>query len=137
MKKIYDFINGRIVLRYMISGGTAAFTDLALLYFFTDVLEIWYITSAVLAFIAAFFVSFILQKFWTFKDARRDVIHKQITLYFFLNVWNLVLNTALIYFLVDTFGLWYILAQIFVGAIIAVESFLFYRFFVFKKEILT
>jgi putative flippase GtrA len=55
-------------VKYVVSGGSAAIVDIVALYVFTDLFGIWYILSAILAFISAFFVSFLLQKYWTFKD---------------------------------------------------------------------
>ena len=72
-KDKYGELNGKYpthakIGRYLIAGGTAAFTNIALLFVFTDFLGIWYIASAIMAFILAFIVSFTLQKYWTFQD---------------------------------------------------------------------
>ena len=48
----------RQYVKFIIAGGTAAFTDLVLLYIFTDILGWWYLVSAAIAFVIAFFVSF-------------------------------------------------------------------------------
>jgi len=63
------------VFRFLLSGGTALLTDLILLYLFTDLFGIWYVASAVAAFILAFMVSFLLHKFWTFGDHSREDFH--------------------------------------------------------------
>ena len=42
------------IVRYIISGGTATGANLALLYVLTDWLGLWYLISAVLAFIGGF-----------------------------------------------------------------------------------
>lgn len=107
--------------------------DLALLYFFTDVLNIWYIISACLAFILSFFVSFFLQKFWTFRDADKEIIYKQMGVYLAVAMVNLALNGVLMYILVDGFKIWYMLAQIIASGLIAVESYWIYKLFIFNK----
>jgi glycosyltransferase involved in cell wall biosynthesis/putative flippase GtrA len=120
-------------VKYLIAGGAAATVELSLLYFFTDILGIWYLISASLAFAVAFFVSFFLQKFWTFRDMEREKMYHQMTLYFALALSNLFINTGLMYLLVDGFKIWYMLAQVIAGGLIACESYLVNVFFIFNK----
>ncbi|MFA4941904.1 MAG: glycosyltransferase [Patescibacteria group bacterium] len=124
----------KIIIKYIISGGTAAVVDLSALYFFTSFCGIWYVLSSSLAFLLAYFVSFSLQKFWTFRDNGREKIRQQMYLYFIVGVANLFLNGAGMYLLVDKFGVMYLLAQIIIGAILGASSFIIYRFIIFKKK---
>ena len=127
-KQIYRH---RQIIRYIISGGIAAVVDLILLYILTDVFGIWYLFSATLAFCVTFFVSFFLQKYWTFRDRAKEKIYRQIGLTFAVAIINLGLNTLLMFLLVDILGIWYLLAQALVFAVIAVESFMIYKFLIF------
>ena len=120
------------VWRYLAAGGSAAVVDLGLLYAFTEWFGLHYLLSAVLAFIAAFCVSFFLQKFWTFQDHSVERVHAQVVLYFVIAVGNLGLNTLLMYFFVEQLHFWYFSAQIIVGALIACGSFFIARNFVFN-----
>jgi glycosyltransferase involved in cell wall biosynthesis/putative flippase GtrA len=122
------------LLRYLFSGGTAAFTDLALLYVFTDVFGMWYVLSSILAFIISFGVSFILQKFFTFQDHGTDGVRGQALVYLLVTSFNLGLNTALVFALVHYAGFHYMFAQILASIIIAVESFVVYGLFIFKPK---
>ncbi|MCX6787205.1 MAG: GtrA family protein [Candidatus Kaiserbacteria bacterium] len=122
------------ICRFLLSGSVSTGTDLVLLYLFTDILGIWYLTSAIVAFILAFGVSFTLMKFWTFSDHSRDGFHKQISGYFFVAVVNLTLNTFLVYTFVEWAGLYYLFAQIAAAALIAVESFFVYQHVIFRKN---
>ena len=122
------------VCRFIVSGGTAAVVDLGLLYLFTDGFGWHYLVSAVLAFLASFFVSFFLQKFWTFQDNSTDRVQAQLSISFGVGTVNLLLNTALMYFFVDLLSVWYFAAQIIVGIILAFESFFISRYFIFKKS---
>lgn len=121
------------LIKFLISGGTSALVNFCLLYFFTDILGIWYLLSSVMAFVFSFFVSFFLQKFWTFGDKNRSVLARQMALYLLIALFDLCVNTALMYVLVDMFGLWYMLAQFFVTGTIAVWNFLVYKFFIFNR----
>lgn len=121
-------------LRFLIAGGTAAATDLTLLYVFTDIFHIWYLLSAVLAFALAFVVSFTLQKFWTFGDHTVDAIHTQLGIYLIIALIGLGINTAAMFLLVDHIGLHYILAQILASAFIAVGNFFAYKHLIFTAH---
>ena len=131
LKQIYK---NKIYIKYIISGGTAAGVDLGLLFIMTDLLKIWYIASATIAFLIAFFVSFTLQKFWTFRDNSTEGVYKQMSLYFAVGIANLFLNAGLMYVLVDVVRLWYMLAQVVAGVFVASWSFLIYKIFIFKNQ---
>ena len=77
-------------------------------------------------------ISFTLQKFWTFRDDRTTDMHIQVGKYFLVALVNLALNTALMYVLVDRFGIWYILSQIIIGLSIAVGSYFVYKKIIFR-----
>lgn len=119
------------IIKYLISGSAAAAIDLILLYFFTDRLGIWYLASAGLAFVISFFISFFLQKFWTFNDSGKQKMYRQMAIYFGVAVVNLSLNTFLMYALVDGLKVWYILAQVIASGLIAIESYLVYKIYIF------
>lgn len=138
-KDKYGELTGRYpihakIVRYLISGGTAAFTNITLLYLFTDIFGIWYIASAAMAFALAFIVSFTLQKFWTFQDISKDQIHRQATVYLTVALSNLLINTSLLYMQVEYLGIHYIVAQLIASVFIAIESFFVYQIFIFKKK---
>ncbi len=115
------------IVRYIISGGTAAVVDLVLLYLLTDVFGVWYITSSIIAFLVSFIVSFTLQKFWTFNDRSTDKIHSQAIIYLIVTSINLGLNTVGIFAFVHYFGFHYLASQIIVSILIAFESFYVYH----------
>ncbi len=119
------------LIKYLISGCTAAAVNIGFLYLFTDIFNIHYLISGVLAFILAFGVSFTLQKFWTFQNHSRQLLGRQLAIYLIVSVSSLVINTLLLYLLVDWFGVWYILAQIIAGGLLAVVNFFIYRFVIF------
>ena len=114
-------------IRYIISGGTAAVINIFLLYLLTEFFKFWYLFSAIASFIVAFVFSFILQKFWTFGDNSKAEAHKQLAIYLFVAIVNLLVNTLLIYLLVEYLTIWYIWAQIISGATIALYSFFVYK----------
>jgi putative flippase GtrA len=124
----------KLYIKYLIAGGTASFVNLALLFCFTHYIGFHYLVSATLAFIVAFFVSFYLQKFWTFRDNSRNEISKQGGKYLVTGLINLAINSVLMYVFVDIFHIWYMYSQVLAALLIACESFLIYKFLIFNKE---
>ena len=119
------------IVRYIISGSAAAVTNLGTLYFLTEFSHIWYLYASVVAVCVSLVVSFTLQKFWTFRDRRTEHIHHQALRYFFIFLFNLTLNTGLVYCFVEYGKLHPVVAQFFAAILIAFESFFAYQFLVF------
>jgi putative flippase GtrA len=124
----------KLYIKYLIAGGSASLVNLALLFFFTHFIGFHYLVSATLSFTVAFFVSFYLQKFWTFRDNSREGISKQGGKYLATGLANLAINSALMYVFVDIFHIWYMYAQVLAALLIACESFLIYKFLIFNKD---
>ncbi len=123
-------INYFRIIKYVTSGVSAAVVNLAILYLLADIFGFWYLTSSMMAFVVAFGVSFFLQKFWTFEERSTDNVSSQLGLFLTIQLVNLLINTLLIYILVEFAGLWHIIAQIISGLLLATSS-----FFIFKKLI--
>ena len=122
------------LFKFLVSGGSAAAVNIGTLYILTEYAHIHYLQSAVLSFSAAFFLGFFLQKFWTFKDTRKDAIHWQMIVYLGLALINLLVNTSLIYILVEYMHLWYVGAAMVSTALLAVNNFFIYKQVIFTAE---
>ena len=118
-------------LRYLLSGGTAAAANLTLLFVLVHFFHVWYLEAAVLSFIIGMCVSFVLQKFFSFSHFSNEKLKRQTSLHVSLQLFNLCLNTALMYVSVDLLHIPYLLAQIFISVGMATYSFLFYKYMVF------
>jgi glycosyltransferase involved in cell wall biosynthesis len=122
-----------LIMRYCVAGFAATFTDLVLLYLFTSKLHFHYLISASFAFLIAFFVSFLLQKLYAFREHEEHIIGRQIVWYFLLAVINLGVNDLIMWLLVSGIHLWYMLAQVITVMVIATENFFFYRYLIFPQ----
>ena len=122
------------IIKYIISGGTAAFVDILFLYVFTDIFHWWYLASAVVAFLIAFGFSFTMQKYWTFKDRVTENVHVQVSIFLGVSIANLAWNTLLMYFFVDIVHIWYIASQVLAGGIVALTSYFIYKKYIFKQN---
>ncbi len=136
-KKIYlnIWMKRDRIIRFILSGGTAAFVNLFLLYLLTEWVGLYYLTSVVISFLAAVCVSFILQKFWTFSDVLDPSSNIQISVFFLVSVINACINTWLVYNFVEHLNIYYLIAQFISSGIIAIESYFIYKNYVFKKLI--
>jgi len=122
------------VVRYVVSGGTAAVVNIGGLYLFTEYAHFHYLQSAVLAFLCAFCVSFTLQKFWTFRNASIESVHVQMGAYVMVSIANLLLNTTLLALFVEIFHVWYVVGAILSSGTLAVITFFVYRHLVFSAK---
>ncbi len=130
--------------KYFVSGAAAAFVDLGLLFMLTEYGGLHYLFSVIGAFVVAFVVSFVLQKFWTFRDHSTEGIHGQLAMYLVIALINLGLNTLLVYVFADMVALHmlhfakvtapiYLSAQALASILLAVESFFVSRYIIFRK----
>ena len=124
----------KILVKYIFAGGAAVAVNLSFLYLATEIFRVWYVLSAIIAFFASYAVGFWLQKFWTFRDNNVRRIKRQMAWYAIVGILNLVLDPLLLYALVETFDIWYVLAQLLIMSGLAIESYLINRFITFKKD---
>jgi putative flippase GtrA len=130
---IIKFLIEHIFIRYVISGGTSASVNLAVLYIFKYKLHFYYLTASRIAFIVGFFVSLILHKFFTFRDHSTENIHKQTAMYLMSSLFGLSLNTTLMYVFVDILNIWIMFSQVLAGILVASCTFFISKHIVFKK----
>lgn len=97
---------------FVIIGGFATLLELVLLYSFTEFLHIWYLYSSILAFTISAVFNFHLNKTLNFKNKNKNYFG-QMTIFFMIALGGLLLNTTMIYLLVEKAGLWYIYSKIF------------------------
>jgi putative flippase GtrA len=123
------------LFKYVVSGGSSAVMNVGTLYALTEYAHIHYLVSAVIAFFVAFFMSFLLQKFWTFKDVGTEGMHRQMMWYLLLSLANLGINILLIYSLVEFVHLWYVAAAITSGALLAISNYFIYKHVIFATDV--
>ncbi|MFH1745149.1 MAG: glycosyltransferase [bacterium] len=152
MKKVVtDLIKkNKTVIKFIISGCTAAAVDLLFLYIFHGFLKLNLIFSVTAAYLIAFIASFSLQKFWTFRNKSKDKLYSQAVVFFASSGINMLLNTFLVsvlvknshlflsdslkYYFLEKYNIWYLLSQMMVSSVIALESFLVYKYLIFKNK---
>ena len=86
----------------------------------------WYLPASVASYLLSMMYNFLLQRAWTFNGRGGVVLH-QASLFVAVNLLGLVINTAIVYLLVEMLGVGYLAAQAAASIVIAVQSFFAYR----------
>ena len=123
----------KVMVKYLLSGAMSTGTHLIVLSLAYRYLDLRILTATTLAYLVAFGVSFSLQKFWTFRNKAKRYF-EQIYFYLLVGVFNLFFNAALMQALVVNLDFHYLLSQLFTSAIVALNSFLLYKYLVFKNK---
>lgn len=137
MRKFYNFsvyLYKHRIARYLFSGGFATAANIIPLFVLVHFFYMWYLLATSLSFIAAVTVSFTMQKFFTFNDYTREKIKQQTALYLGIQIFNLCLNTLLMYIGVDILHIQYIIAQVLISGVMAVYNFFVYKHLVFTPD---
>lgn len=123
------------ILRYLVSGGSAAVTNITILFVLVHFFHIWYLLAAIVSYVTAIYVSFVMHKFFTFNDYTKNKIRRQTSMHVGIQVFNISINTLLMYVSVDLLHIHYIISQVLSGTGIALYSFLVYKHLVFTSGV--
>jgi len=122
------------IARYILAGGIAVLTNLIVLFVLVQYFHIWYLISASISFCGAVAVSYVLQKFFVFRNYGLDNTPRQFLHFFFYQIFMLGLNAILMYSFVDGLHIWYLLAQTISAAITACLNYLYFQKFIFNNK---
>ena len=114
-----------MLFRYVVSGFSGIGANLIVFSFVVGDTKLSLLSASVFGFIAAYIVTFLMHKYWTFKNLSRELFYKQSVVYFFSAIITLLINTSILYFLVTFFSLQPIFAQ-FVSLLFAAVLSLFF-----------
>lgn len=119
---------GGQIVRFSVVGAFSVFTYYALLYGLTEFVGLWYILSAFAAFIGYYIENFLFQKFWAFRNKDRRYIKRQLVQFTLMAIGNWVLNTSLLYVLVEYAHMWYMLAQGILTIVVSIIAYFALRY---------
>ena len=122
----------RQVLRFGVSGVAAAMTLMGTLYGLTEFAKFWYIHSVLIASVVSFFVSFGLQRLWTFRSTEPKAALPQLMAFVALFLANSAINAGLLYVMVEDFHAPYLLSELLIAVLIAMWNFFIMRFLIFR-----
>ena len=121
-------------IKFALVGVVNTLVNLAVLYILTDIFGIYYLVSAVFAFLIAVTNSFLLNKMWTFKESISYRASSKYIKFVLISVIALIINLIILYVLVEYYSIWYIYAQI-VGVVSnLIINFFGNKLWTFKKH---
>lgn len=123
-----------LLMRYLFAGGLSFTSNIGLLFVFMEYLGWWYLTASTISFIISVIVSFLAQKYITFRDMSVDNISQQMIRYVLIAIFNVMANAAMVFVFVDLIHFSPILAQIISAGIIAIWSLFVYRIIIFHQN---
>lgn len=121
------------VLKFLTTGGIGLTVNLSVFHIFVT-LGVPYLMGSIVALVIAMLVSFILQKYWTFEERTFGRTHRQFIQYALLALFNLGINTLIVYLSVEHLHVHYLIAQTIGAGMVAFTSYFTYKFYIFAKE---
>ncbi len=125
--------NARQFFKFGIVGVSNTLINLAVLYLLTSIAGLYYLLSAVFAFLVANFNSFLLNKRWTFGEKIRRNFFRKYVKFLFISLGSLLVNLAALYLLTSVAGIYYLVSQIIAIAISLTINFLGNKKWTFTK----
>lgn len=145
IKEIFYYLNNLInyiphkknvikeFFKFAFVGFIGTIINLAVLYYFTEFFGVYYIISAVFAFIIAATSNFIVNKVWTFKEKITDRTFRKYFQFFSVSLIALIVNLFFLYILTEFFGIYYIISEIIAIGIALSINFLGNKIWTFNK----
>ena len=114
--------------KYYAVGASGVLVNLALLYYLTEFVGLWYFLSYTLAISASITTNFILNKVWTFRES----IDSQKTIVMYakfvsVSLLGMAIQLGSVYVLVESYAVYYMLAAIISIGIAGAINFIFNR----------
>lgn len=124
-----NFFNQQFI-KYVVVGLIGTALDFSILYILVEYGHFFYLVGAVASIFTVLWVSFTINKFWTFENHEKKYF-QQFFKYSLSHILALGVNLAILAFLVEIFHFWYIFAKVFATAGAAITNFLIVKKYIF------
>ena len=118
------------IKRSILVGVTGTLLNLSILYLAKEMFHLHYLTGALLANIITMISIFLADRYYTFRHGNGS-FHVQFVKYVIIYVGSNLGSIALLAFLVEVFGLSYLLAQTIATTLISFVTFLIFKYWIF------
>lgn len=119
-------------IKFGLVGALGFVINIAIFYFTNEILHIYYILCAIIAFLVAVINNFIWNKYWTFKNTYSKSIHFQFFKYLIVNLFSLGINLMALAALVQIFKMQILISQIIAVLCAMAINFIGSKIWVFK-----
>ena len=99
------------IIGFFLIGIVSSLVDIGVLIFLTGYCGIWYLYSAALSYCCGVLISYILNKYFTFHDRKRNYF-SQFPMFVVISFSCLMVNLCIIWMAVEIFSLNYLAAKI-------------------------
>jgi putative flippase GtrA len=120
------------LIKFIIASGIATLADLTLLLFFTEIIGIFYLASATMAFILGSSLNYSINKYWNFKKSKVKYLRGLLS-FTIIGAIGLILTLSLMAFFVEFLNIHYLIARIIAAFLIVIWNFIMNRVFTFKN----
>ncbi len=122
----------REAVRYLLVGSLGTAAHLLVLTVCVEYLQMGVVHASIAGFLAALSVSYVLNHYWTFASARAPF--GSLWRYFLVSVFGLLLNTSMVYMMVELLHWWYLTSQLAVIFVVPTISFILNRYWSFASK---
>jgi len=127
-------LNGTLqkFIKFSIVGFINTAVSYLVFFILLEIGHVAYLLSSILAYLVGIIISYIGNKYWTFR-ASRTAVREEFIKFFILNLIGLAINTAIMACLVEIFKLNPLIAQILAMSVVIFYNFSGSKFWVFKE----
>ena len=120
------------LIRYVFVGAAAFVADAGALWLVSDLLHIYYLIAAAVAFIFGLFVNYVLSKLFVFKQQKESKV-KEFIAYGIIGVIGLGLTEVLMFLFTETAGIHYMLSKVISAVIVLMWNFAARKFILYRR----
>ncbi len=111
------------IMRFGLGGIVGVLLGYVTLYILKELIGIHYLKASTIAYVVSWLTNFVIQKFFTFRNKNSRQIPTQITLYFGIAIFYLVVDMGVMFLLVGYFHLHYFLAKVISTILLSIASY--------------
>ena len=120
------------VFRYVLAGAAAYALDYSALVIFTEVLGLYYLTSAAMAFLSGAIASYVMNVAWVFNDRAFKNRRLEFTIFLSIGIAGLFLNHYCIKFFTESVNMHYLTSKIISSIIVSAANFSARKYILFR-----
>ena len=121
------------IIKFVIVGGTAFIIDYGIFTLLSQFIHIHYLIASIVSFSISVFYNYILSIKWIF-NVRKKQTSKEFIMFIFFSVIGLVLNSLIMYILVDLFYIHEMISKIIATGIVMIYNFITRKIFLEDKK---
>jgi len=120
------------VFRYILAGTAAYALDYSALVVFTEIIGLYYLTSAALAFLLGAIASYIMNVTWVFNDRAFKNRRLEFTIFISISIAGLFLNHYCIKFFTESVNMHYLTSKLISSVLVSAVNFSARKYILFR-----